>query len=119
MSDAVAIRSAIPGRERWQIGSLRSQPSYAVAIERALSRHAPVRYAWANPLTGRLLLQYDPGVQPEEVHDRLYASLNAAPATTDELHEWRTSWPRGFNRSLEDIAVEQARRRLILSAGLF
>jgi len=119
MNNAVAIRSAIPGRERWQIGPLRSQPSYAVAIERALSRHAPVRYAWANPLTGRLLLQYDPGVQPEEVRDRLYASLDAAPANDDEVTEWRTTWPHGFNRSLEDVAVGQARLRLFMSAGLF
>ena len=118
-NDSVAIRSALPGRERWQIGPLRSEPSYAVAIERELSRHAPVRYAWANPLTGRLLLQYDPGVRPEEVRDRLYASLNAAPASEDELTAWRTTWPRGFNRSLEEIAIEQARKRLVLSAGLF
>src|SRR5947209_7711007 len=119
MNNAAAIRSAIPGRERWQIGPLRYEPSYAVAIERELSRHAPVRYAWANPLTGRLLLQYDPGVQPEEVRDRLYASLDAAPATDDELTAWRTTWPQGFNRSLEQLAVEQARIRLVLSAGLF
>jgi cation transport ATPase len=119
MNSDAAIRSAVPGRERWQIGPLRSQPSYAVAIERELSRHAPVRYAWANPLTGRLLLQYDPGVQPEEVHDRLYASLDAAPATDDEIREWRTTWPQGFNRSLDDVAVEQARLRLVMSAGLF
>jgi hypothetical protein len=119
MNNAVAIRSAIPGRERWQIGPLRYEPSYAVAIERELSRHAPVRYAWANPLTGRLLLQYDPGVRPEEVRDRLYASLDAAPATDDELTAWRTTWPQGFNRSLEEVAVEQARMRLVLSAGLF
>jgi cation transport ATPase len=119
MNNAVAIRSAIPGRERWQIGPLRSEPSYAVAIERELSRHAPVRYAWANPLTGRLLLQYDPGVQPEEVRDRLYASLDATPANDDEVNEWRTTWPHGFNRSLDEVAVEQARLRLIMSAGLF
>ena len=119
MNNDVAIRSAIPGRERWQIGPLRSQPAYAVAIERELSRHAPVRYAWANPLTGRLLLQYDPGVQPEEVHDRLYASLDSAPANDDEMNEWRTTWPHGFNRSLEDVAVEQACLRLFMSAGLF
>src|SRR5947209_11807343 len=119
MNNAAAIRSAIPGRERWQIGPLRYEPSYAVAIERELSRHAPVRYAWANPLTGRLLLQYDPGVRPEEVRDRLYASLDSAPATDDELTAWRATWPQGFNRSLEQLAVEQARIRLVLSAGLF
>ncbi len=115
----VAIRSAIPGRERWQIEPIRSRPRYAAALERELSRHAPVRGAWANPLSGRLLVQYDRGVARSEVQDRVHASLGIEPLTPDELHDWRATWPRGFNRSADEIAVAQARTRLLLSGTLF
>jgi cation transport ATPase len=115
----VAIRSAIPGRERWQIEPIRSRPRYAAALERELSRHAPVRYAWANPLSGRLLVQYDRGVARSEVQDRVQASLGIEPLSPGELHDWRGTWPRGFNRSADEIAVAQARTRLILSGTLF
>jgi len=115
----IALRSAIRGRERWEIDPLRSHPRYAGALERELSRHAPIRHAWANPVTGRLLLRYDTGVRPGEIRDRLHASLDVAPLSADELHDWRTSWPHGFDRSAAEIAVEQARIRLLLSAGLF
>jgi cation transport ATPase len=115
----VAIRSAIPGRERWQIEPIRSRPRYAAALERELSRHAPVRYAWANPLSGRLLVQYDRGVACSEVQDRVHASLGIEPLSPGELHDWRGTWPRGFNRSADEIAVAQARTRLILSGTLF
>ncbi|HYC93757.1 MAG TPA: hypothetical protein VEO54_31430 [Thermoanaerobaculia bacterium] len=114
-----AIRSAIRGRERWQVPALHARPRYAAAVERELSRHAIVRHAWANPLTGRLLVQYDPGVRAEEVHDRIRASLGIEPATPDELRDWRGAWPRGFNRRPEELAVQQARFRLMLSGTLF
>jgi len=116
---SIAIRSAVRGRERWQVDPLRSRPRYAAALERELSRHAPIRHVWANHLTGRLLLQYDPGVPRDEVHDRLHSAFGIEPASADELRDWRSSWPRGFNRSPDEVAVEQARLRLILSAGLF
>jgi cation transport ATPase len=114
-----AIRSAIRGRERWQIDALHARPHYAVALERELSRHAVIRHAWANPLTGRLLLVYDPGVQRDEVHDRVRASFGIAPATPGEVRDWRTTWPRGFNRAPEELAAEQARLRLMLSGTVF
>jgi cation transport ATPase len=114
----VAIRSAVPGRERWQIDRFRSRPHYAAAVEREVSRHQPVRHAWANPLTGRLLVVYDPGVRREEIHDRVHASLGVDPIGPEEMQQWRARWPRGFNRVPEQIAVEQARLRLILSGTL-
>jgi cation transport ATPase len=117
--NGVAIRSAVRGRERWQIESLRSRPRYAAAVEKSLSRHSAIRHVWANPLTGRLLVVYDPGVWREEVRDRVYSSLGLQPAEPEELHEWRREWPRGFNRLPERMAVEQARLRLLLSGTLF
>jgi cation transport ATPase len=119
MRQRTKIRSAIRGRERWQIAELRSRPRYAAAVERALSRHELIRHVWANPLTGRLLVQYDPGMQRTEVQDRLLSALAIEPATPEELAAWRSEWPRGFNRSPEDLAVEQARFRAILSGTLF
>ena len=118
LRDGAVVRSAIRGRERWDVGPLRSHPRYAAALERELSRHEPIRQVFANPLTGRLLLRYDPGVQRTEIHDRLHSALDIAPASNDELREWRTEWPRGFHRSPDDAAVEQARTRLILSGTL-
>jgi cation transport ATPase len=114
----VTIRSAIRGRERWQVDALRSRPRYAAAVERELSRHSVIRHAWANPSTGRLLVVYDPGVQRSEVHARVYTSLGIEPATRDECRDWRTSWPRGYNRWPDDIEVEQARLRMVLSGTL-
>lgn len=111
---SVTLRSAIPGRERWQVDPLRSHPRYAAAIERELSLLPPVRSAWANPITGRLLLEYDPR---DEVP--LEAALDAAPLSPEETHEWRASWPRGFTRSPLDRAVDLARTRMILSGTLF
>src|SRR6185436_463332 len=119
LRDGAVVRSAIRGRERWEVDSLRSRPRYAAALERELSRHEPVREVFANPLTGRLLLRYDPGVQRGEMHDRLHSALDVAPASAEELRDWRSEWPRGFHRSPDDAAVDQARSRLMVSGTLF
>lgn len=113
---SVTLRSAVPGRERWQIDPLRSHPRYAAALERELSLLPPVRSAWANPITGRLLVEYDPRA---DVGDQLDAAIDAEPLSHDEAHEWRMSWPRGFTRSPLDRAVDLARTRMILSGTLF
>jgi cation transport ATPase len=117
--NGAAIRSAVRGRERWQIDGLRSRPRYAAAVEKSLSRHAAIRRVWANPLTGRLLVVYDPGVQRDEVRDRIYSSLGLGPAEPEELRAWRGEWPRGFQRLPETLAADQARLRLMLSGTLF
>src|SRR5688572_18582494 len=114
----VAIRSALPGRERWEIDALRSRPGYCAAIERSLSRHAWTRHARANPLTGRLLVVYDRGVPHAEVRERIQSTLDVAPASPDESRAWRDTWPDGFNRLAASAAVSQARVRLILSGTL-
>jgi cation transport ATPase len=113
---SVTLRSAVPGRERWQIEPLRSHPRYAAALERELSLLPPIRSAWANPITGRLLVEYDPRA---EVRHQLDAAIDAEPLSHDETREWRTSWPRGFTRSPLDRAVDLARTRMILSGTLF
>ncbi|CAM2011279.1 ABC transporter ATP-binding protein/permease [Acanthopleuribacter pedis] len=53
------LRSAIQGRERWDIVGLRRKPFLAEQLEWDLKNHAGVVSVRANPVTGRVLLVYD------------------------------------------------------------
>lgn len=60
-----SVRSAIPGRIRWDIPALRGRPRYAAAVEVAIEREAGITSVEATPTTGRLLVRYD-GLQTAE-----------------------------------------------------
>ncbi|MEA2329000.1 MAG: manganese-transporting P-type ATPase [Thermoanaerobaculia bacterium] len=117
-SRGVTIRSAVAGRERWQVDALRAEPRYAVAVERDLSRYEPIRHVRANPLTGRLLVAYDAGVPRTHVRNRVDAALGVDEVDDADFDAWRASWPNGYDRRPQDEAVDQARVRLILSGAL-
>lgn len=59
---AVSVRSAIPGRVRWDVAELLDRPELAAVITQALTSSRGVRSVNANPVTGRVLLHYDPGI---------------------------------------------------------
>ena len=69
------LRSAVPGRMRWEAEALRDRPRKASAVERTLQQMAGIISAQVTPLTGRLLVRYDIG--PERVRTMLWPSLNA------------------------------------------
>lgn len=119
MSSEPLLRSAIPGRERWQIASLQRQPRYAAAVERELAAFPSLAHAYANPVTGRLLVHYDAATPPREMRDSIDAALAAAPMQYDELAAWRQVWPRGYSRSVEDRAVAKATARFAIAGGIF
>jgi cation-transporting P-type ATPase C len=54
------LLSRIPGRERWSVPSIQDRPRFAAAVGAALRREPSVIEAEANPLTGRVLLRWDP-----------------------------------------------------------
>lgn len=92
------LRSAIPGRLRWEIGALRDRPRRAAALEAALEQQPGIDHALANPVTGRLLVRCDPRLAPSEVADRIEVALAAPPFTKEELAAWRERRRQGEHR---------------------
>lgn len=58
--EAIRLRSAIPGRERWHVPILLKRPLLAQELEAAVRRSPAVLDATANPVTGGLLVYYIP-----------------------------------------------------------
>src|SRR5438445_10363125 len=54
------LRSARRGRERWEAECIRRRPRLAQQVQFALAAAPGVLQAEANPITGRILVVYDP-----------------------------------------------------------
>src|SRR6185437_7753070 len=57
------LRSAVPGRERWDIEGLSGKRGVALALEKALAAEEGVLVVQVNPLTGRVLIRFTAGRQ--------------------------------------------------------
>jgi manganese/zinc-transporting P-type ATPase C len=77
----ISIRSAIPGRIRWDIPALRGRPRYAAAVEVTIAREPGVLSVEATPTTGRLLLNYDASQTAESLRTLIEVALSVAPLT--------------------------------------
>ena len=80
------LRSAVPGRMRWEAEALRDRPRKAAAVERTLQQMAGIISAQVTPLTGRLLVRYDIGLSAQEIAAMVHAALQA-PRPTHEVCE--------------------------------
>lgn len=80
------LRSAVPGRMRWEVEALRDRPRKAAAVERTLQQMAGILSAQVTPLTGRLLVRYDIGLSAQEIAAMVHAALQA-PRPTHEVCE--------------------------------
>jgi copper chaperone CopZ len=57
---ASSVRSHVPGRVRLSVPAVRGEPRAADAVEARLGRLAGVRRVSATPMTGSILVEYDP-----------------------------------------------------------
>jgi hypothetical protein len=89
LADDLRLRSAVPGRVRWEVAGLRNRPWRAATVEMAL-RHTPgILAVEATPLTGRLLVRYDAGLSMQEITRMVYAALYAPPLTSEgDAADW-------------------------------
>jgi len=69
------IRSSIPGRVRWDLPGLIDSPPLARAIERAFSVFDGINSVHANPVSGRLLLEYQRSLSLRDFEDLLERTL--------------------------------------------
>jgi len=117
--EAMRVRSAIPGRERWEVAALRKRPLLAKELASAMRRHPAVLDATANPLTGRILVFYIPDTPGFDcgalLQDRLRELLTAG---LEHFPEGGTRIGKGsaLSRVLE-IAIPD-RRELVKPALL-
>jgi hypothetical protein len=58
------ILHAIPGRIRVKINQVKENPAFAKQLEQTLARMQVVQWSKVNPLTGSVLIGYDPGWLP-------------------------------------------------------
>ncbi len=75
----LVVHDRVPGRARFEIGGLYRSPPIKRRLERGLGSLAEVQRIDANVRTGRLLLEYDPGVALDEILRRIAAVLGIAP----------------------------------------
>src|ERR1700716_3696069 len=73
--------SAIPGRQRWSVPAIDSRPRLAAAVEMALRKDPRVLSANANPLTGRVLIKWDPAQRPPAIRSLIGSALTKGPVS--------------------------------------
>jgi ATP-binding cassette subfamily B protein len=75
--DQLRPRSVVPGRQRWEVGGLKGAPEPARLLALELAAAEGIRAVEANPLTGRLLVHHEPGLQSPVVADLIRAAVRA------------------------------------------
>ncbi|MDQ4096282.1 MAG: hypothetical protein M3144_00205, partial [Actinomycetota bacterium] len=97
MDRAFVLRSSIPGRVRFEIPAMRSNPALAKALESALGGVQPITGVNANAVSGTLLLTFDP-----EVHlSAIEAEVRSHLEMLEPVEEWESLQSRSpLNRVL-------------------
>lgn len=97
----ISLRSALPGRERWDIAVLKKNDTLAQHIQHILSNHQDIFNVCANPLTGRVLVIYHPQ-QLNSTH--VEALLHQVIAEQNDIVDMSMVEPKGIKAKLRHIA---------------
>jgi cation-transporting P-type ATPase C len=98
--DQAVFCHSVPGRLRVKVAAIRRQPEKAEALANWLTLQQKIHQAFANPVTGSVVLEYDPQVaQPEELYPLLEQAVLDLPRLLDETAPWS-------GRPLEESRIE-------------
>ncbi|MBV8720122.1 MAG: hypothetical protein JOZ65_34055 [Chloroflexi bacterium] len=75
----ISVRSEVAGRIRWDVDGLKGAPRRAAALATALQRAVGVTHVIANPLTGRLPVEFDPGTSQPGGLEQIIQTVIALP----------------------------------------
>lgn len=82
----LVLCSRITGRDRWYVGALEGRPRLAAAVELLLLTEDGIKEVRANPLTGRVLVCYDPAVVlAESIENLIHRAIGFGPMTREEF----------------------------------
>ena len=87
---AMVLCSQVPGRERWYVDALEDNPRLAAAVELVLMGEEGIQNAYANPLTGRVLVHYRPDLVSETIEALIYRALEFGPMSREEFSSLRS-----------------------------
>jgi cation-transporting P-type ATPase C len=91
---------SVPGRLRVKVAAIRRQPEKAGVLANWLTLQQKIHQAFANPVTGSVVLEYDPqAAQPEELYPLLEQAVLDLPRLLDETAPWS-------GRPLEESRIE-------------
>jgi len=97
------ITSFIPGRVRIRLASLKD-PETAANIEALISSHRGIDKAVANPVTGGLLIEYDPAALALETARQALQAID--PGGADWLEEYETASRGGHPAETSPISLD-------------
>lgn len=83
--ERIVLRSRTYGRERWELKELLGSPIRALSLQALLSTEPGVKRVEANPLTGRVLLEYRSQQLQESTQTMILRALNFGPMSSEEL----------------------------------
>lgn len=75
----------IHGREQWHLKRLKNYPRLAAAVELVLQTELGVLEVRVNPVTGRVLVRYDPAPLTCPVETLIWCALETSPLTGEEF----------------------------------
>jgi heavy metal translocating P-type ATPase len=86
---AAVFCHSVPGRLRVKVAAIRRQPDKAGALANWLTLQQKIHKADANPITGSVIVEYDPqAAQPEELYPLLEQAVQDLPRLLDETAPW-------------------------------
>jgi hypothetical protein len=90
---AVVLCSQVPGRQRWYVDALEDNPRLAAAVELVLKSEEGILDAHANPLTGRVLVHYQPDLPSETIEALIQRALEFGPMSREEFSSLHSKKP--------------------------
>ena len=114
----LSLRSYVPGRERWHVDGLEDNPRLAAAVELVLRSEEGIKEVRANPLTGRVLVRYQPGSISASVETLLLRAVEAGPLSEEEFVAFRSEQPeRSFPKQLLTTEIACSLSHMVLFGG--
>lgn len=86
----MVLCSRVPGRERWYVDALEDNARLAATVEVVLKSEEGILDARANPLTGRVMVRYQPGLPSESIEGLIHRAVEFGPMSETEFSAFRS-----------------------------
>jgi manganese/zinc-transporting P-type ATPase C len=108
------LLSDIPGRQRWRVPRIDSKPRLAAAVEIALRRETGVLFVKANPLTGRILIKWDPSQRRPGIKSIIAKALETGPVSESAYVKLRPAPDRKLRKLIGKLVLGGIKLSLVL-----